>query len=139
MRTGYRILLAACIGFGLVVTLLQFVQAKDGDTSPLTPSDACIFEQKLTILVSHSFSGTAMPDTWEPVVAHCDAVAHKNPVYVDAAANLIERSVQSYCSRTDPHHRSSCLRNRREEDNEAWARAHRENEEIRQRIRGGHR
>ncbi len=133
MKTIYRVLLAACIGLGLVVMALQYAQAKDADNAPMTPSDVCIFEQVLTAIVDET------GETREEIIVRCDQVAHADPIYVDAAANLIERSAQGFCNTTGPGHKADCLRVSRERNTNVWAESHRENEERRQQIRGGRR
>lgn len=133
MKTGYRVLLAACIGFGLMLMVLQWAQAKDSDTSPLTPSDACIFQQGLISILEET------GETTEEIVVRCDQVAHTDPVYVDAAANIVERSARRFCTTTGPAHKANCLSESRQRNHEVWAESHRENERIRQQIRGGRR
>ena len=125
MHGAYRVLLAIALGMALLVGLMKVVQAKDSDTSPMTPSDVCILDQRLKILNGDEASGTDSGDVTEQVFSHCDSVAHTDPFYIDQAENLIERNANDYCAYTGPAHKADCLSQRREKSTES----------IRQQIR----
>ncbi len=135
MKKLYIRSISVLVGLGLLLTGYAVSLAQN--VVPPTPADVCIFEEQMTVLVSHSFSGTAMPETWEPVITHCDTVAPTDARYQHIAATLVEDSSQSFCNTTGPGHKADCLRNSQQRNSQVWAQAHAENNALRQ--RGGRR